>query len=104
MNESKIILASTGQELVEARARARTLLPIEGGLLLFLGVAAIVLPGLAAVVVTMLLGCLFFLSGAVGLVITLGARHAPGFWWSFVSAIAALVAGAVLTIWPSHDP
>jgi uncharacterized membrane protein HdeD (DUF308 family) len=104
MNESKTTGASTAQELQESRARARTLLPIEGSLLLFLGVAAIVMPGLAAVVVTMLLGCLFFLSGAVGFIITLGARHAPGFWWSLVSAIAALVAGTVLTIWPSHDP
>ncbi len=80
------------------------LLPIEGGVLLFLGAAAIAMPGLAAVVVTILLGGLFFFSGTVGLIVTLGARHTPGFRWSLVSAIAALVAGAALTIWPSHDP
>jgi uncharacterized membrane protein HdeD (DUF308 family) len=102
MNESKTTSVSIRQESPESWARS--LLPVEGGLLLFLGVAAIVAPGLAAVVATMLLGCLFFLSGAVGLVVTLGARHTPGFWWSLVSAMAALLAGPALAIWPRHDP
>jgi len=104
MNEFKTINTSTDQELQEALTRARMLLPIEGAILLLLGAAAIVLPGLAAIVVTILLGWLFFFSGAVGLIVMLGARHTPGFWWSFGSAMAALMAGAALTIWPIRDP
>ena len=38
--------------------------------------------------------------GLIGWVTTLGARGAPGFWWSLVSALLATVAGLVLLIQP----
>jgi uncharacterized membrane protein HdeD (DUF308 family) len=43
-----------------------------------------------------LVGWLLLIGGIVGLVATLGARHAPGFGWSLLSAIVALLAGGVL--------
>jgi uncharacterized membrane protein HdeD (DUF308 family) len=69
---------------------------IEGIVLLLLGVGAMVVPPLAGVTATIILGWLFLIGGIVGLASTFGARRAPGFAWSLVSALAALVAGLVL--------
>src|SRR5262249_21438991 len=46
------------------------------------------------------LGWLFLISGIVGLVTTFWSRHAPGFWWSLLSAVLAIAAGIVLLGWP----
>ena len=40
------------------------------------------------------------ISGIVGLITTFWARHAPGFWWSLLSAVLAIAAGIVLLAWP----
>jgi uncharacterized membrane protein HdeD (DUF308 family) len=96
-------IPSANREMEASRARSRVLVPAEGVILLVLGAAAIVLPGLAAIAVTVLLGWLFFFSGVVGLIVLLGARHVPGYGWSLVSALVALVAGAWLTVWPIHE-
>jgi uncharacterized membrane protein HdeD (DUF308 family) len=76
------------------------LLLVEGILLLALGVLAIVVPPIASLAVAIFLGWLFLVSGLVGMVTTYMMRHAPGFWWSLVSALLALVVGVVLIGWP----
>jgi uncharacterized membrane protein HdeD (DUF308 family) len=68
----------------------------EGVILLILGVMAIVVPPIATVGVTVLIGWLLALSGVVGLIATFRARGAPGFWWSLISAVLGIVAGIVL--------
>jgi uncharacterized membrane protein HdeD (DUF308 family) len=50
--------------------------------------------------VTILLGWVFLISGIVGLITSIMARHAPGFWWSILSAIVGILAGLVLLAWP----
>jgi len=72
----------------------------EGIILVLLGLLAIVVPPLATLGVTIVLGWLFLFSGIAGLITTFGARHAPGFWWSLLSAILAIGAGVVLLISP----
>src|SRR5580692_9535357 len=72
----------------------------EGIILLILGLAAIVLPPIATVAVEILIGWLLLISGIVGLIATFRMRHAPGFFWSLVSAILAIAAGGVLLRWP----
>jgi len=72
----------------------------EGIVLLVLGVLAIIVPQVAALAVTILIGWLLLISGVLGLISTFWARHAPGFWWSLLSAVVAIVAGAVLLRWP----
>lgn len=72
----------------------------EGLVLLCLGAAAIVLPLIATVAVEILIGWLLLISGIVGLIATFRMRHAPGFFWSLVSAILAIAAGLVLLRWP----
>jgi uncharacterized membrane protein HdeD (DUF308 family) len=46
--------------------------------------------------VAIFIGWLFLISGIVGLVTTFWMRHAPGFWWSLLSAVLGIVAGIVL--------
>jgi uncharacterized membrane protein HdeD (DUF308 family) len=69
---------------------------VEGLALILLGLLAIVVPSIASVNVTVVLGWLFLVSGAVGLATTYWARQAPGFWWSLVSALLAIFVGVVL--------
>lgn len=73
---------------------------IEGIVLVILGMAAIAIPLLASIAVTIFLGWLFLISGAVGLFLTLTTRDLPGFWWSLLSAILALGAGLILLFKP----
>src|SRR5215469_5539900 len=72
----------------------------EGILLVILGLAAMIVPPLASLAVTIFLGWMFLFSGIVGLVITFWARALPGFWWSLISAALAVLAGGVLLARP----
>jgi uncharacterized membrane protein HdeD (DUF308 family) len=72
----------------------------EGILLVILGLLAFLLPPLATLGITIVIGWLFLLSGIMGLITTFGARQAPGFWWSLVSAILAIGAGVILLARP----
>ena len=73
---------------------------IEGIVLVILGMAAIAIPLLASIAVTIFLGWLFLISGAVGLYLTFTTREMPGFWWSLLSAALALAAGIILIVQP----
>jgi uncharacterized membrane protein HdeD (DUF308 family) len=72
----------------------------EGILLVILGLAAMILPPLASLAVTIFLGWMFLISGIAGLVLTFWARQMPGFWWSLLSALLSLGAGIVLLVQP----
>lgn len=73
---------------------------IEGIVLVVLGLGAILVPSLASVAITIFLGSLFLISGAVGLALTFWARQMPGFWWSLLSALLAIGAGVALLARP----
>jgi uncharacterized membrane protein HdeD (DUF308 family) len=73
---------------------------VEGIVLVVLGLLAIAIPPIATLGVTIFLGWIFLISGIMGLVTTFAARHAPGFWWSLISALLAIGAGIVLLAWP----
>src|ERR1700726_4112545 len=72
----------------------------EGILLAILGLAALIVPPLASLAVTIFLGWMFLISGIGGLIITFWARNMPGFWWSLFSAALAVLAGGVLLARP----
>lgn len=72
----------------------------EGIVLLVLGLLAIIVPPIASLFVEIFIGWLLLISGVAGLVSTFWARHAPGFWWSLLSAIVAIVTGGLLLWWP----
>ena len=72
----------------------------EGMLLVVLGLAAMIVPPLASLAVTIFLGWMFLVSGIAGLALTFWARQMPGFWWSLISAVLAILAGLVLLARP----
>ena len=72
----------------------------EGILLSILGLAAMIVPPLASLAVTIFLGWMFLISGVAGLIVTFWARQMPGFWWSLFSAALAVLAGIVLIARP----
>jgi uncharacterized membrane protein HdeD (DUF308 family) len=89
------------QRAVESAIREHwVLFLIEGIVLLVLGIAAILVPMVATIAFTILIGWLFLISGGVGLVTTFWMRHAPGFWWSLLSAVIGIIAGILLLRWP----
>jgi uncharacterized membrane protein HdeD (DUF308 family) len=73
---------------------------VEGIVLVVLGLIAIVVPPIATLAVEILFGWLFLVSGIVGLITTFWMRHAPGFWWSLLSAALGTAAGIVLLARP----
>jgi uncharacterized membrane protein HdeD (DUF308 family) len=73
---------------------------VEGIVLMILGLLALVVPPLATLGVTIFLGWLFLISGAMGLVTTFMARQMPGFWWSLLSAALGVGAGLILLARP----
>ena len=72
----------------------------EGILLSIIGLAAMIVPPLASLAVTIFLGWMFLVSGIAGLFVTYWARNMPGFWWSLISAALAVLAGGVLLARP----
>lgn len=74
---------------------------VEGIVLLILGALAILLPPIATLAVTIILGWIFLVSGLIGWMTTFGARGAPGFWWSLLSAILGTAAGLILLLQPA---
>lgn len=72
----------------------------EGILLAVLGIAALILPPLASLAITIFLGWMFLISGIGGLIVTYWARATPGFWWSLISAALAVLAGMLLLARP----
>ncbi len=73
---------------------------IEGILLVVLGLAAMIVPPLASLAVTIFLGWMFLISGVAGLALTFWARQMPGFWWSLISAVLAVGVGIILLARP----
>jgi len=73
---------------------------IEGIVLVILGMAAVAIPLLASIAVTIFLGWMFLISGCVGLYLTFTTRGMPGFGWSLLSAALAIGAGLILLIQP----
>jgi uncharacterized membrane protein HdeD (DUF308 family) len=86
--------------LVEAVHHHWALFLIEGIVLLILGTLAVVVPDVASLAATVIFGWILLLSGIVGLISTVRARRAPGLWWSLISAIIGIVAGALLLARP----
>lgn len=73
---------------------------IEGIVLVILGLAAIIVPPLASLAITIFLGWMFLISGIIQFILTFSARGLPGFGWSLMSAILAAAAGIILLLWP----
>jgi uncharacterized membrane protein HdeD (DUF308 family) len=91
---------SIGRAVASAIHEHWVMFLIEGIILVILGIVAIVLPPIATIAFTIIIGWIFLVSGILGLITTFWARQAPGFWWALISAIIAIAAGVVLLLWP----
>lgn len=76
---------------------------IEGIVLVVLGLAAMIVPPIASIAVTVMLGWMFFIAGIAALLMTFWARQAPGFIWSLISAILGIAAGIILLTRPAES-
>jgi uncharacterized membrane protein HdeD (DUF308 family) len=92
--------SSTSESMQAIAGKHWKSLLFEGILLTVCGLAAILLPVLASLTITVLLGWLLIMAGAVALVLTFWSRQAPGFWWSLLSAVVALIAGTIMLLRP----
>jgi uncharacterized membrane protein HdeD (DUF308 family) len=95
--------ANAGQvqaAVAQAVREHATFFLVEGIVLIILGFLAIALPLFATLAVTIIFGWIFLASGVMGLIMTFGARGAPGFWWSLFSALLAIAAGLALLVSP----
>jgi uncharacterized membrane protein HdeD (DUF308 family) len=92
--------AQIGAAVANAVREHSTFFIVEGIILVVLGGLAIFVPLFATITIMIILGWIFLASGIIGLITTFGARRAPGFWWSLVSALIAIGAGLVLLAEP----
>ena len=74
----------------------------EGIILVLLGLLAVVVPMVASLAVTIVIGWLFLISGIVGLASTFAMRRAPGFWWSLLSGVLGVAVGGWLLVEPEQ--
>jgi uncharacterized membrane protein HdeD (DUF308 family) len=89
-----------GAALGHAVRKHSTLFIVEGLILVVLGALAIFVPLFANITVTIILGSIVLASGITGLITTFGARQAPGFRWSLLSAVWAVAVGLILLAEP----
>ena len=100
MSANQPDIAGIRRAVANALHRHWKLYLAEGIALVILGFVAILVPPIATLAVTIVLGWLFLISGVIGLYTTFMMRHAPGFWWSLVSAALAVLVGGILLAQP----
>jgi uncharacterized membrane protein HdeD (DUF308 family) len=100
MSPTKLTVTADEAVVVRSIHRHWRVFMAEGIVLIVLGLGAIVVPPIAGLATTVVLGWLFVAAGVAGLVSTFGAPRSPGFIWSLLSALAAMIAGVALLMNP----
>jgi uncharacterized membrane protein HdeD (DUF308 family) len=100
MSTDRPDIAGIQRDVANALHAHWVLFLVEGVVLLVLGAAAIALPLLATLALTIVFGWLFLVSGVMGLVTTFMMRQVPGFWWSLISAVLGIIVGLLLLASP----
>ena len=72
----------------------------EGVVMMVLGLLAIAVPEVASLAITVLIGWLFFVGGIFRTISVLQHRNMPGFVWSLLIAVLAILLGLVLVLRP----
>jgi uncharacterized membrane protein HdeD (DUF308 family) len=85
----------------ETLKKFRVWFKIYGVVLILLGIAAILLPGIASLATSIMVGWLLVAGGIFGLIsVFQSGTSAPGFWWNLLTAALYLIAGVVLLVNP----
>lgn len=70
---------------------------IYGVVMILLGIAAILLPGIATLATSIMVGWLLVAGGIFGLISAIqSGSGSPGFWWNLLTAILCIIAGGTL--------
>lgn len=72
----------------------------EGIVMMVLGLLAIAVPEVATLAITILIGWLFFIGGIFRTISVLQHRAMPGFAWSLLIAVLAILLGLILILRP----
>jgi uncharacterized membrane protein HdeD (DUF308 family) len=72
----------------------------EGIVMMVLGLLAIAVPEVATLAITLLIGWLFFIGGIFRTISVLQHRAMPGFAWSLLIAVLAILLGLILILRP----
>jgi uncharacterized membrane protein HdeD (DUF308 family) len=78
----------------------RTLFLIQGILMVILGLIAVGIPQIATLATSIFVGWLFIIGGVIRLIATFQSRSAPGFWWSILIGVLAIVVGYIIVANP----
>jgi uncharacterized membrane protein HdeD (DUF308 family) len=73
---------------------------LQGVLMLVLGVFAIMLPMVSTLAIELLVGWLLLIGGVLRAISLLRSQRMPGYWWSMLSAVLAIVLGILLVFQP----
>ncbi len=72
----------------------------QGVLMMVLGFFAVALPNVTTLAVEIMVGWLFIIGGAFRTVSILRSHKLPGFWWSLLMGVLAIVLGLILLFRP----
>ncbi len=90
-----------GQIDPETLRKFKVWFKVYGVVMIILGIAAILLPGMASLATSIMVGWLLVAGGIFGLISDFSAgTKAPGFWWNLLTAALYLIAGVVLLVNP----
>jgi uncharacterized membrane protein HdeD (DUF308 family) len=95
-NNNGPIIAMSKEEL---QAHWKSIV-FEGILFVILGVIALSVPTLFSIAFELVIGWLFLIGGTIQLYRAIQSNKAPGFWWSVLSALLAMVFGILLVFHP----
>lgn len=73
---------------------------VQGIVIMVLGLLAVAVPNLATLAVEIFVGWLFFVAGIFRAVSVWHSRQMPGFAWSLLAAVLAIVLGVILILRP----
>jgi uncharacterized membrane protein HdeD (DUF308 family) len=73
---------------------------VQGVIMMSLGLFAVALPHISTLAIEIFVGWLFLVGGISRVLAVLRSRTAPGFWWSLLTAVLAILLGLVLVLQP----
>jgi uncharacterized membrane protein HdeD (DUF308 family) len=97
VNEASAVLRAAVRDTIRKRSM---LFLIQGGVMVFAGVVALIYPAVTSLGLLALLGWLLILSGAVQILSLIGATQVPYFWLQLVSVVLEVLVGYLLVSSP----
>jgi len=107
ISEDRIMVDSSNPQLEQIQRKVAEaiqahwkLFLTQGIVMMILGLIAIAVPNVATLAIAIFIGWLFLIGGIVRALSVWRARSAPGFAWSLVTALLAIVLGLILVLNP----